>query len=374
MASKQRFAAVILALVVFPISAWADLEDGLAAFSAGDYRAAFDEWIPLAHSGNPEAQYRLGLMYERSLGVDLDMEQSVRWYLAAAEQGQPRAQNNLGVLYETGRGVPVDLEQALAWYRKAAEQGRLPAQFNVARMLDEGLGTNSDQTEALVWYRKAAARGHANAQTRLGEMFEQGVGTEVDDGEAAKWYRRAAKQDVPLAQLRLAQMYQDGRGVPKDSKKADKWRREAASHGAGLEPSPTVPASDVASAPVASAPSSGSPEGMVESIDPEGEYRAGVAYMTGDGAERDPVLAEEAFVRAALRGHQMAAYRVGLLYMRGDGASGRKEFVKAHAWFAVLADQGYGDAAQWRDRLVKKMSDEELAASVELQSLFNPQN
>ena len=130
-----RFAAVIVALAGFTLPTWADFDDGLAAYAVGDYSAALDEWRPLAHSGDADAQYRLGLMFERGLGVDVDMEQSVRWYLAAAEQGQPRAQNNLGVLYETGHGVPTDLVRALDWYRMAAEQGRLPAQFNLGRML-----------------------------------------------------------------------------------------------------------------------------------------------------------------------------------------------------------------------------------------------
>ncbi len=77
---------------------WADFDDGLNAYSRGDYATALNEWLPLAEQGYAEAQYNLGLMYESGAGVAISDVEASNWYRLAAEQGYPAAQNNLGFL------------------------------------------------------------------------------------------------------------------------------------------------------------------------------------------------------------------------------------------------------------------------------------
>ena len=55
-------------------------------------------------------------------------------YRKAAEQGDANAQYNLGVCYEKGEGVKKDLSQAVQWYRKAAEQGMPGAQSKLKEL------------------------------------------------------------------------------------------------------------------------------------------------------------------------------------------------------------------------------------------------
>lgn len=101
----------------------ATLEEGLAAYRAGDYVTAFKQWRPLAEKGQAKAQYNLGLLYYNGRGVNQDYTQARHWYLKAAEQGQAFAQNNLGKLYEKGQGVLQDPVQADMWYLLSAAQG-----------------------------------------------------------------------------------------------------------------------------------------------------------------------------------------------------------------------------------------------------------
>jgi len=49
--------AVVVALLFSAGSAWADFDDGLAAYERGDYSTAFLEWRPLAEQGLAQAQY-----------------------------------------------------------------------------------------------------------------------------------------------------------------------------------------------------------------------------------------------------------------------------------------------------------------------------
>ena len=55
--------------------------------------------------GDAAAQYNLGFMYSKGLGVAQDYRQAAKWFQKAAEQGFAWAQANLGVLYYNGQGV-----------------------------------------------------------------------------------------------------------------------------------------------------------------------------------------------------------------------------------------------------------------------------
>jgi TPR repeat protein len=97
--------------------------EGLAAYDAGDYRTAFEEWRSLAESGDAEAQTALAGLYLDGLGTAVDAAAALRWYRRAAEQGKPVAQQNLGDLYGQGRSVARNLVGAYVWLSLAADQG-----------------------------------------------------------------------------------------------------------------------------------------------------------------------------------------------------------------------------------------------------------
>ncbi|MGH9380035.1 MAG: caspase family protein [Thermoanaerobaculia bacterium] len=81
---------------------------------------ALKVWLPAAQGGDAEAQYYVGQMFERGLGVDPDFAAAADWYRRAADQEYSAAQIALGSLYESGRGVAQDAQEALRWYRRAA--------------------------------------------------------------------------------------------------------------------------------------------------------------------------------------------------------------------------------------------------------------
>ena len=49
-----------------------DLQKGLAAYNAGDFATALEEWKPLAEAGDSDAQFSLGFMYRNGQGVPQD--------------------------------------------------------------------------------------------------------------------------------------------------------------------------------------------------------------------------------------------------------------------------------------------------------------
>ncbi|HRP95467.1 MAG TPA: caspase family protein [Rhodocyclaceae bacterium] len=93
-------------------------------YDRADLATALSVWLPLANSGDREAQTYVGEIYERGIGGEPPRHaEAAAWYRKAAEQGHPRAMINLGFLYEKGLGVPRDSAAALSLYRKAAGLG-----------------------------------------------------------------------------------------------------------------------------------------------------------------------------------------------------------------------------------------------------------
>ncbi len=112
--------AFAIALLIGPAAA-ADVDDGQAAYNAGDFAAALRLWQPLAEQGNARAQNSLGVMFENGKGMPQDVATAVKWYRLAAAQGYGGAQYNLGLIYAIGRGgVPRDPLRAYMWFSLAA--------------------------------------------------------------------------------------------------------------------------------------------------------------------------------------------------------------------------------------------------------------
>jgi hypothetical protein len=114
---------LVLALLLVASPAYADYDEGAAAFKREDYATALRELRPLAEQGDPRAQNNLGVMYYRGAGVPQDYAEAVKWYRAAAEQGYASAQANLSHMYAWGSGVPKDYVLAHMWSNLAAAWG-----------------------------------------------------------------------------------------------------------------------------------------------------------------------------------------------------------------------------------------------------------
>ena len=91
--------------------------------AAGGSQDALDALRELAGRGEPEARWRLGILYLAGKGVPQDSAAASTWFRMAAEQGHADAQLGLAGMYRDGQGVPADPEQAYFWFRLAETQG-----------------------------------------------------------------------------------------------------------------------------------------------------------------------------------------------------------------------------------------------------------
>lgn len=281
-----------LTLASLPAFAWEDaevppsrftesFEKGLTAYDRGDFKEAYETWLPIAQEGDLAAMRNVGHMLQKGKGVERDVETAARWYSAAAKRGLTGAQINLADLFYHGEGVPQSYAMAAQWYARAARAGNASAQFKLGRMIEDGQVDENNLALARKLYGWAADAGHSGALERVRHLDErseplvhggeqkpedpltleldknfEGPGeppythdmpytSEVKDelrearrsflaggrGDAVTLWRKLAHAQVPEAQYRLGLALLQGLGTLENHQEARHWLELAANGG-----------------------------------------------------------------------------------------------------------------------------------------------
>lgn len=186
-----------------PVSA--SVNDGIAAYNAGNYAVALKEFSEAANQGNAVGKHLLASLYYQGHGVERDLKKAVSLFKEAAAN-YPPSLANLAVMYSIGDGVPVDQKAALQYGQRAAEAGDLQSQFNLAQAYRKGAGVPQDDEKAALWYRKAAEAGMPQAQNEYGLLFAQGQGVPLDYVQAFAWIDMPASAGDPQSVKNRAQL------------------------------------------------------------------------------------------------------------------------------------------------------------------------
>lgn len=177
-----------LAASIAPAAARADTSDpavaeGIYAFKAGAFSVALDKLKPKADSGDREAAYWLGQMYEDGLGVKRDLKKAVTYYRTAAKAGWSKAKLRLGEIYLQGTEELQDFAKAHKWLERAAYDGLPKAQRDLAKLYADGWGDNKDPVWAYVWYEFAARQGDRLAQRSRDSLLKTMSTDQVADAQ-----------------------------------------------------------------------------------------------------------------------------------------------------------------------------------------------
>nr|WP_255723518.1 tetratricopeptide repeat protein [Sporosarcina sp. ACRSL] len=121
-----------------------------------DYsQLSIEELHALAHKEDAEAQGMLAYYYQEGIHVNVDYEESLKWYLESVKNGNTTAMVNLGYLYGYGIGVEKDLTKAFELNLMAANSGDLSGMFNVGKKYEMGIGVAKDTAKANYWLEKS---------------------------------------------------------------------------------------------------------------------------------------------------------------------------------------------------------------------------
>jgi TPR repeat protein len=217
----------LLLIVTRVFAQVSDYEKANLAFNRGDYKTSYNLIRPLAKKGFAQAQYSLGIMYEKGKGVDINLKKAKKWFQLSAQQGISKAQFKLGLIYRNGQGGEKNYSKAIKWWELAATRGNAKAQINLGLIFENGLGVPQDYNKAIRLYSMAAGDGNIKAQKYLnsllnkkveaqinfglGVRFENGQGVVRDYNEAIRWYNLAAnlgfnkgkeKRDLLLSKMK----------------------------------------------------------------------------------------------------------------------------------------------------------------------------
>lgn len=166
-----------------------------------------------ASMGNPDAMEYLGELYLYGNGyVAADYDSALLFHLQLADSGRAEAFYKLGITYERGLGVAADIEQAFNYYQQAAEMGHDLALCSVGDFYRNGRNIRPNGAKAMACYEKAAAGSrHPEMGTyMIGVCFVEGCGVKVNKTKAVRYFRQAVDRGLPVACRAMALLYYDG--------------------------------------------------------------------------------------------------------------------------------------------------------------------
>lgn len=164
----RRLLPACLIALALPLSApaFADVKDGVDAWSRGEFKDAVKQWRDPANKGDPDAQFNMAQAYKLGRGVKQDLNIAAEWYAKAAKQGHLQAADSFGhLLHYQGKVVA-----ALPYLQASSERGDPRAQYLLATELFNGVHLQKDWVGAYAYMTRASASGLAPASRSLAEM------------------------------------------------------------------------------------------------------------------------------------------------------------------------------------------------------------
>jgi TPR repeat protein len=227
-------------LGVISTSTQAELyDDGLMAYTQGNFAQAGQHFIAAAEQGSPGAEHMLMRLFTEGklTAKNLDSE-TLKWTRKAAENGIKQAQFQLAEIYAKKRG---NVKEAVQWYRLAADQNHPDAFFELGQIYKNGAeGIVIDSQQSTRMYQIAASefdvyaqKGNPEYQYALAGMYQHAKGVNKNMRLTIKWMVKSAQQGFVLAQLDLGRLYAKGGDVTRDINEARHWLNLAAIQGAG---------------------------------------------------------------------------------------------------------------------------------------------
>jgi uncharacterized protein len=157
-------AAIILTCSITP--AFANVKNGVDAWSRGEYDKAVKEWREPALKGDADAQFNLGQAYKMGRGVKNDLNVALDWYRRAAAQGHLQAADSYGhLLHYQGK-----VSESLPYLQASADRGEPRSQYLLGTELFNGVTIQKDWLRAYALMTRASSAGMAPASRSLAQM------------------------------------------------------------------------------------------------------------------------------------------------------------------------------------------------------------
>ena len=171
------------------------------------YKAALSGFLKLEskEQADDNLYYKLGSMFKKGLGTDIDMDRAIDYFKRSAEM------NNKNGLYEYGKAlllgehIPQDKEKAVKLLEKAIKLENINAKRFLALELISGEHLDQDIDKGLAMLTECADSGDAFACYKLGKIYFKGDIVLQDLDKAEKYLLSA--EDNEFTQYAFGKLY-----------------------------------------------------------------------------------------------------------------------------------------------------------------------
>lgn len=334
----------------------------------------FLQWKHQADQGSSEAQWTVGLCYERGQGVEQSLESAKHYYQLAADQGLPEAQGCLGYLLKEEGLNATDkskadnlLKQAIYYLKLSAERGYIYALNTLGNCYEKGIGVEQSLLKAIRYYKQIDRDDTLPTTNKkltweiLGDCYktlEKQFQQQRDEYFTKMHHcleKLRVKDDVSaaMALAGLGMTYEEGNGVKKSFKHAIRLYQTAIDAGyvyahyllvrllirKRMELNPKLVRSI--------------PEHFKFLIQNESnqkrkalyQYELGECYTNGWGVEHSDKAALTLYKLSAENGYAKCQSELGLAYYLGNGV--QPSYLKAVYYLKLAAAQSYPSAGDY---------------------------
>lgn len=290
-----------------------------------------------AYDRDPEAAYRLGLMYDYGTEeINQNFENAKKWYEKAASYGHAKAYTALGYMNLNGIGTAENLTEAENCFNKADSMGDPHALTGLGRLYLK----KEDPGMARQYFSMADAANVIDGILYMGEVYDEGIGTGINPDLAMAQYKKviemAEREDVVVekpdeyvvneAHVRAGILLMKSQEEPVPEEE-DANKEEALVH--------FTVAANAGYAPA--------------------QYYLGVMYINGYGTKKDYDDGREWLLKAADQNYAPALNELGCLYFNGKGVesdlsqtlfyqklAAAQDYTPAQVNLGYLYENGYG--------------------------------
>ena len=171
--------------------------------------------------------YKLGSMFKKGLGTDIDMDKAIDYFKHSAELGNKNAKRVLALEYISGEHLEQDIDKGLAMLTECAESGDAFACYKLGKIYFKGeiVLQNLDKAEKFL----LSAENNEVTQYALGKLYLQAEKYNIQ--KAVDYFEKSADKNM-WSSYQLGRLYLFGTdGLEKDKTKAVEWLTKSANDG-----------------------------------------------------------------------------------------------------------------------------------------------
>jgi serine/threonine protein kinase len=115
----------------------------------------------------------LGLKYKKGDGVDINLQEAMKYFKMSADLGIPEGICNYGISLAEGYSGQKDVKEAMKYFKLSADLGNSNGMLNYGIGLEEGYLGSKDLQEAKKYYKMSADLGNSEAEALLNRHISQ---------------------------------------------------------------------------------------------------------------------------------------------------------------------------------------------------------